>query len=1158
MIGRPIFFDPTGRRGRVLRRLAWALGTIGAFVAVLFMATLMIVDQPSVGRPDPTAPHPSIRCAWEPTCSSAHALNITKASDSELLKTAGDLAANLRKEERALRTRPPQAKVVDRRPIPASASLASRGDRSLSIGFYANWDDNSFPALKRALPHLDWIIPGWLSLEGPGMELKSDVDVRVLRYVQTTNPNIPILPMIQNAAQDKWDGEGLVRLLADPAARAARIEEIVGFLDKNKFQGLTVDFEEVPAAAQKNLQLFLTELAAAFAPHRYIIVLAVPFDDDSWPYATYADIADFMLLMGYDQHWEQSDPGSIAGQSWFEETLNKRMKALDPNRTIIAIGSIGYDWVKGKPAEELTFEEAVLSARDSEADIDFDPKTDNPHFSFVEDDGHRHDVWFLDGITAFNEIHAADVYRPAGYALWRLGSEDPSIWSVFGRPYNAPAPDGLRVIGTSEDIDFEGQGEILRVAEKPASGTRTFEIDKDTGDVDDENYTKIPTPYVIERTGAKPNQLALTFDDGPDPDWTPKVLDILKAKGVHASFFIIGDSAQAYPNLVQRVLAEGHDVGNHTFTHPNLGEVPDAVVTLEINATQRLFEGLTGRSMRLFRAPYLGDAEPTTADEIVPIQIAQSMGYLSVGLHVDPNDWQRPSADDIVRRVIEQVTDPNPDIRGNIILLHDSGGDRSETIAALPKLIDALRAKGYEFVRVSELAGLSRDEAMPPVPPNSLGRLVGFPVFTSLRWLSYLLSSLFFLAIFLGVTRAVFLCGISLHNRRVEARRAVPPLPEPVPMQSVLIPAFNEAKVIVQSIRRILASDYSNLEVIIIDDGSTDGTSACVRHHFANDPRVTLLTVPNGGKAKALNCGLRHAHGSVIVTLDADTHFQADSISKLVRWFADPDVGAVAGNAKVGNRINVITSWQALEYITSQNLERRELAALGCITVVPGAIGAWKREALEHLGGFPSDTLAEDQDLTIALLRAGYKVLYDSTAIGWTEAPATVSDLLKQRFRWAFGTLQCLWKHRSTMLRPSCGMLGLVALPQIWLFHFLFALLAPLVDVALVWRLAMSSYDLVEHPDQFDGDTLLRVLVYYLAFLIIDFTCAAVAFAIERKENWSLVPWLVLQRFGYRQLMYYVVIKAMLAAGLGPLVRWGKLERKATLTEAVGTRVFGG
>ena len=1145
MTGKPVFFDPTGRRGLVLSWMGRTLGTISALVFGLFMTTLVVVDQPGMERPDPSTPHPSIRCAWQPTCLPAHALNVTKAADSELLKAAANLAANLRKEERALRARHPQAEVVDRRPVPA---VAVPGNRSLSIGFYANWDDNSYPALKRALPHLDWLIPGWLSLEGASMELKSDVDARVVGYIQTAKPDIPILPMIQNAVQDKWDGNGLARLLADPAARAARIEEIVGFLDKNNFQGLTVDFEEVPAAAQKNLQLFLTEMAAAFAPHRYIIVLDVPFDDDSWPYATYARIVDFMLLMGYGEHWEQSSPGSIAGQSWFEETLDKRMEELDPNRTIIAIGSYGYDWVKGKPAEELTFEEAVLSARDSEADIDFDPKTDNPHFSFIEDDGQRHDVWFLDGITAFNEIHAADIYQPAGYAFWRLGAEDPSIWSVLGRPYNAPAPDGLKLIGTSQDIDFEGEGEILRIAEQPTPGARIFEIDKDTGDIDDENYTKIPTPYVIERTGARSNKLALTFDDGPDPDWTPKILDILKTKAVHASFFIIGDNAQAYPDLVQRILAEGHDLGNHTFTHPNLGEIPDALVTLEINATQRLIEGLTGRSMRLFRAPYLGDAEPTTADEIVPIQIAQSMGYFSVGLHVDPNDWQRPPADVIVQRAIEQVTDPNPDIRGHVILLHDSGGDRSETIAALPKLIDALRAKGYDFTTVSALAGLTRDQVMPPIPPKTLASLIGFPVFMTLSWLGYLLTRLFSVAILLGVARAVFLCVIALRNREAEARRVAPALPAPAPLQSVLIPAFNEAKVIVQSVRRILASDYPNLEVIVIDDGSTDGTSECVRQHFADDLRVMLLTVPSGGKARALNCGLQRARGSVIVTLDADTHFQSDSISKLVRWFADPDVGAVAGNAKVGNRINIITSWQALEYITSQNLERRELAALGCITVVPGAIGAWKREALERLGGFPLDTLAEDQDLTIALLRADYKVLYDSTAIGWTEAPSTVGDLLKQRFRWAFGTLQCLWKHRSVTLNPHGGTLGLIALPQTWLFQFLLSLLAPLVDVALVWRLAKSSYDLLQHPDQFDSDTLVKVLIYYLAFLLIDCTCAAIALAMERKEKWSLVPWLVVQRFGYRQLMYYVVIKAMLAAGLGPIVGWGKLERKATVT----------
>jgi cellulose synthase/poly-beta-1,6-N-acetylglucosamine synthase-like glycosyltransferase/peptidoglycan/xylan/chitin deacetylase (PgdA/CDA1 family)/spore germination protein YaaH len=1144
MIIKPVFFDPTGRRLRLVRALAWVVGTFSALVMVAFAAILVIVHPPVNDRL--LSAHSPIRCAWAPTCSTTHAIDVTAGADPELLKAANKLAAELRDKERALRARSPQAGIAERRPIPAA--LEGQKGRALSIGFYANWDDNSYPALKRALPKLDWIVPSWLSLEGSDMTLTRDVDARVLSYIHTTKPDIPILPLIQNAVEGKWNGKGLAKLLADPAARAARIEEITAFLDENKFQGLTIDFEEVPPAAQKNLQRFLTEMAAAFAPHKYVIVLAVPFDDDSWPYTTYASIADYLLLMAYDQHWEDGAPGSIAAQSWFEVTLDKRMRTLDPERTIIAIGSYGYDWVQGQAAEDLTFEEAVLSARDSEADIDFDPETNNPHFSFIEDNGQRHDVWFLDGVTAFNEIHAADVYEPAGYALWRLGSEDPSIWSVLGRPYNAPAPDGLRVIGTSEDVDFEGEGEILRVAEKPTTGARTLEIDKDTGDIDDQTYTRIPTPFVIERTGSKTGELALTFDDGPDPVWTPKILDILKDKGVHASFFIVGNSAQAYPDLVRRMLAEGHDVGNHTFTHPNLGEFPDALVRLEINATQRLFEALTRRSMRLFRAPYLGDAEPSTSDEIVPIEIAQSMGYVSVGLHLDPDDWQRPPADTIIKRVLEQASDPNPDVSGHIILLHDSGGDRSETVAALPRLIDALRARGYKLVTVSQLAGLTQDQAMPTVPPRSLGRLVGVPVFMTLNWLGHLLDGLFLVAIWLGVARILFLSVVGLRNRRAEAHRVAPALPNPPPLQTVLIPAHNEAKVIVGAVHHVLAGDYPNIEVIVVDDGSMDGTSDLVGAHFHADPRVKVITIANGGKAAALNCGLKQACGDVVVALDADTHFQRDAISRLVRWFKDPSVGAVAGNAKVGNRINVITRWQALEYVTSQNLERRTLAALGCITVVPGAIGAWRREALERLGGFPIDTLAEDQDLTISCQKAGYTVLYDSTAIAWTEAPDTIKGLAKQRFRWAFGTLQCLWKHREVTLRPSYGALGLIAMPQTWLFQFLLTLASPLVDLALIWQLAISVLTLVEHQDQFDADALQKVFLYYLAFLVVDLGGAALALAMERRENWSLLPWLVLQRFGYRQLMYFIVIKATLTAAVGALVGWGKLERKSTVT----------
>ena len=218
------------------------------------------------------------------------------------------------------------------------------------------------------------------------------------------------------------------------------------------------------------------------------------------------------------------------------------------------------------------------------------------------------------------------------------------------------------------------------------------------------------------------------------------------------------------------------------------------------------------------------------------------------------------------------------------------------------------------------------------------------------------------------------------------------------------------------------------------------------------------------------------------------------------------------------------------------------------MTVVPGAIGAWRREALLKLGGFPADTLAEDQDLTIALQNAGYRVLFDSTAIAWTEAPDTVQGLVKQRFRWAFGTLQCLWKYRDITFSRRHGALGLVALPQTWLFQFALTAIAPVVDLLFMWQLIVSGLDVIEHGSQFDSASLQKVVLYYVVFLMVDLGSAALAFAIERREKLTLLPWLVLQRFGYRQLMYYVVLKAGFAALFGPMVGWNKLDRKSTVS----------
>lgn len=1133
MQNKPVFFDPTGRRAIRLSRLRLTTAVISTVLGAVFVASLLIGTRMS-----------TLALSNDRT---RHPLAGIKAAAPGLLNTAAALAEEVRARQVAASGASRTHGLGATRALPIGISRPS--GRPVSIGFYVNWDDSSYASLRRELPKLDWVVPSWLSLQGPDMALKINLDTKSLDLIRREKPGTAILPMLQNAVEGNWDGPGLERLLADPVARRTRIAQIVVFLDSNKLQGLTIDFETVPAGAQSNLRAFLTEMSQAFAPHGWGIVLAVPFDDSSWDYAAYAGIVDFEMLMAYDDHWEEAGAGSIAGQSWFERTLDLRMKVLDPERVIVAIGAYGYDWGKQASAADVSFQEAMRTAQDSEADVIFDPDTENPHFSYNED-GTLHQVWFLDGVTAFNQIHAADVYEPYGYAVWRLGSEDPSLWSVMSRPYGAPAPAALRTMDSGQDVDVEGKGEILQISSSPTPGSRDLEIDKADGDINDETYTKLPQSYVIQRYGAVPHKIALTFDDGPDPKWTPEILDILKARRAPATFFIVGENAQSSPGLVQRMVDEGQVVGNHTYTHPNLGETPARLVELELNATQRLFEALTGRSMRLFRAPFFGDAEPTTADEIIPIELAQSMGYLSVGLHVDPNDWERPPAAAIVSRVLEQVSDPNPDIRGQIVLLHDGGGDRSQTVAALPILIDRLRASGYQLVSVAELAGLTRDQAMSPLPSESFSRFADRSVFLMLGWTGHLLRALFMAAIGLGIGRLLFLGAFGLWNWHRDRQRIAPPLPRDPALVSVLIPAYNEARVIVSSINQILKSSYPRLELIVVDDGSTDGTSDVVTERFASDPRVRLISIANGGKANAINTALLEARGEVVVALDADTQFEVETISRLVRWFVDPAVGAVAGNAKVGNRINVITYWQALEYITAQNLERRALAALGAITVVPGAVGAWRRTALDGLGGFPADTLAEDQDLTIAIQKSGYQVLFDGDAVAWTEAPDSMHGLARQRFRWAYGTLQCLWKHRDVTFRRRYGALGVVALPQVWLFQILFSVVSPLVDLLLVWQVFATGLDYLQHRAQFNSDNLLEVAVFYAVFMLVDLAASTLAFAMEKREKWSLLWWLVLQRFGYRQLMYYVVIRSVSAALRGPSVGWGHHERKGSVRNA--------
>jgi len=493
---------------------------------------------------------------------------------------------------------------------------------------------------------------------------------------------------------------------------------------------------------------------------------------------------------------------------------------------------------------------------------------------------------------------------------------------------------------------------------------------------------------------------------------------------------------------------------------------------------------------------------------------------------------------------------------GNIILLHDGGGDRSQTVIALSLILEGLKERGYQVVPVSELMGKSRADVMPPLTTNE-------------RWAAWidslnfslfgLVQSFIIFVFFVGdvlMTGRLVLIGVLAIYDRFHRRKAVFD-PNYQPAVAVLVPAYNEEKVIERTVRSVLDSDYKKLRVIVIDDGSKDATLEVTRAAFAKeiaDGRITLLTKANSGKADALNYGLEQVTEELFVGIDADTIIAPDAISKLVPHFIDPRVAAMAGNAKVGNRVNLWTRWQALEYITSQNFERRALNTLNAVSVVPGAIGAWRTEAVREAGAYHHDTVAEDADLTMALLQAGYWVNYEDRALAFTEAPATANGLMRQRFRWSFGIMQAVWKHIEAVRQK--GALGWVAIPNMIIFQILLPLVSPFIDI--MFAVGMISYfvDKYRHPESADPADFHKLVVYFALFMVIDFIASTIAFALERqqpggKRDFLLLGHVWLQRFAYRQLFSLVLIKTLKRAMEGRAFAWDKLERTASVKQTV-------
>ncbi|WP_262063752.1 bifunctional polysaccharide deacetylase/glycosyltransferase family 2 protein [Streptomyces sp. STR69] len=715
-------------------------------------------------------------------------------------------------------------------------------------------------------------------------------------------------------------------------------------------------------------------------------------------------------------------------------------------------------------------------------------------------------------------------------------------------------------------------------------------------------------PILTFRNGSPVTQtipkktIVLTFDDGPNPTYTPTVLKILKKYDVPGTFFLVGSMVSRYPSIVKQMVAQGNEVGIHTFTHVDLSYQSDARIKREMEQTQLALAGAAGITTTLFRAPYSSETDAIDNYSYPVYKKLGASGYTSVFVDTDSDDWKQPG----VAKIIKWATPSGTS--GSSVLFHDAGGVRSQTMKALPTYIEKMKAKGYTFTTVSGAiaknasaeraangtgAGASTGAAagtstgtveaggQPSAAPSGApagttpggGQTVGSAVggtggtqngtrrtsvlqgahreatgmtlyegkaliyaVTVAEWVvPGLAAGLTVVGVAVMSRFGMMLILARRHYRQRNKRRFSwgPTVTGPV---TVIVPAYNEKECIANTLESLAKSTHP-IEVIVVDDGSSDGTSEIAREAARSFgmTNVRVIRQENAGKPAALNNGVRSASYDIVVMMDGDTVFEPDTVRQLVQPFADPEVGAVAGNAKVGNRNTIIGAWQHIEYVMGFNLDRRMYDLLRCMPTIPGAIGAFRREAVLQVGGMSEDTLAEDTDITIAMHREGWRVVYQEHARAWTEAPASLKQLWSQRYRWSYGTMQALWKHRKSLTdKGPSGRFGRVGMPLVVIFQIITPVFAPLIDVFTVYSMIFVDF--------------WASLAMWFAVLGIQLLCAAYAFRLDR-EKYRYLLMMPLQQLAYRQMMYLVLIHSSITALTGGRLRWQKLKR----TGEVGT-----
>lgn len=1128
----PIFKDANGGRRRWLRRLV-LLCLVGmiAWVAIGVSITLPPNNPNQLPASVARTLIPKTLKSADPVSLAAMPAGFAAASSSQISQSGPDVLGM-------------SPCMAPRRQF-GSAIAAPSSPPKRVFAFLPDQPVSAYLSLQRNCAKIDVLLPEWYEIGGNALEVARIIpDPEMQAAVNAILADNASSPLLMPVIELRYDvaPAAFAAQLTDSAYRTALVSRIAAVAQTNNAVGVCLRLEGVQHRFAPALEPLFRDLRKALTGEGKALCLQTSLDDGLWRSAALVEATDHLMVTLFQEPWRGSVPGPLAAEAWFRSNAAKVLAAVGREKLTIAMGGHAVDWISGQAIpERISFAEAADRIARAGARIDFSPSALNSYSSFLDENGQRHQIWMLDAVSMSNNLRTLDNLGITNLGFASMGEEEPTLWSVIDSNPDLSVTTLITSVPLPDSVTYSGTGPFYRFAQASITGRRDLVQDAETGLITGQTYRVVPQPVQMERYGnSSPLQVALTFDDGPDPAATSQILDVLRDHKATATFFVVGSLAMSQPGLLRRAVAEGHVIGSHTFFHPRMDTLTPFHALLELNTARNVIEGITGRTPRLYRAPYERGPGPITEYGAQVFSILADEGYSVAGSDIVPPDWSGISAAKIVNQVLSELDTEG----GNVIVLHDGRSAGMHTAEAVASLIPALRERGYEIVPLPTLLGTTV-EAMMPKAAGISQAFKGASI-TAISGVAGLLVAAFWLALMANFVRSLLYLFLAARREPAHFR----PL-RVLPSVTVVVPAYNEEKVIVQTVRNVLRSQYPGLKCVVVDDGSTDSTLGLLKANFAQNPQVTILTQRNQGKWQALNAAYAVIETEIAVCVDADTLIAPDAVHHVVQPFVDSKVGAVAGTVVVANCTNLLTKFQSLEYIISQQIARRAQEYLNGILVVPGALGAWRVDAVKDVGLYSNETLTEDADMTIWMRRGGYKVAYAEAALAFTEAPADIRSFMKQRLRWSFGNLQTLWKHRGAM--TEFGPKRLFSMLDMIVFGYVLPLVAPIMDLIFITFAVRLGTDWWSGKPHTGFETAHYAVLAMLAVPLMDLIVGWVALRRDGRHPLSLLMVAPAMNYLYRPLLYITVYRALLSAITGRIASWNKLRRTGITVAAPST-----